>query len=64
MIEKRIEVPETFQAIQTYRATVTLLSHQKAFVKDMNAGANRSWGMEGGCKGAHVSWGMEREAPT
>ena len=38
MIEKRIEVPETFQAIQTYRAIVTLLSNQKAFVKDMNAG--------------------------
>ena len=39
MIEKRIEVPETFQAIQTYRAIVTLLSSQKAFVKEMNSGA-------------------------
>ena len=26
------------QAIQTYRATVTLLSHQKTFVKEMNWG--------------------------
>ena len=38
VIEKRIEAPETFQAIQTYRAMVTLLTQQRTFVKEMNSG--------------------------
>ena len=38
VVDKRIEAPETFQAIQTYRATVTLLTQQRAFVKEMNSG--------------------------
>ncbi|KAG1668999.1 hypothetical protein FOA52_000592 [Chlamydomonas sp. UWO 241] len=38
IVERRIEVPETFQAIQTYRATVTLLSQAITFVKEMTDG--------------------------
>lgn len=32
------EVPETFQAIQTYRAAVVLLSQARTFVEEMTSG--------------------------
>lgn len=35
---RRVEIPETFQAIQTHRATVQLLSQQRAFVHQMSSG--------------------------
>eukprot|EP00798_Chlamydomonas_sp_ICE-L_P011079 gene11079-18688_t len=38
IVERRIEMPETFQAIQTYRASVSLLSQQKAFILEMSEG--------------------------
>ncbi len=38
IVDRRIEEPERFQAIQTYRASVHLLSQQLAFVEEMNHG--------------------------
>lgn len=39
IVDRRIEAPEKFTAIQTYRATVSLLSAQVAFVQEMSHGA-------------------------
>ncbi|KAL6751703.1 hypothetical protein V8C86DRAFT_3141915 [Haematococcus lacustris] len=38
IVDRRIEAPEKFQAIQTYRATVQVLSQQLAFVHEMSHG--------------------------
>ncbi|KAG2448639.1 hypothetical protein HYH02_006526 [Chlamydomonas schloesseri] len=38
IIERRIEAPNKFGAVQTHRAIIELLTQQQTFVRDMNAG--------------------------
>lgn len=52
IVDRRIEAPEKFQAIQTYRATMGLLSDQAAFIKEMSQG-ELGWGSVGGALNAH-----------
>lgn len=35
ILDREVEAPERFQAIQTYRATTAVLKQQMAFIKNM-----------------------------
>ena len=35
IVEREVEAPERFQAIQSYRATMAVLRHQRIFIKQL-----------------------------
>lgn len=45
IVERRIEAPNKFAAVQTHRQVIELLAQQKQFVRELNEGGYRILGL-------------------